>query len=227
MTSNSADPPVAMRLTRRALVGRLAALPAVLVAGHSPWTHAAPNVTGPGAQADPPIVGRAAWGAAASAGGYRDHEPTRVTVHHTAVRWSGGDTSAHIRQIQAFHQGRERGWVDIAYHYLLDRDGTVYEGRPVTAVPDTATSYDPTGHLTICLLGDFELQQPADAQLDALVDLSAWLLRRYGLAPSVLGSHQDYAATLCPGRPVYALIRDGSLAARVVQLLAAESPSGP
>jgi hypothetical protein len=159
----------------------------------------------------------------APTGAYQQHEPARLTIHHTAVRWTSGNAAAHIRQIQVFHQGPERGWSDIAYHYLLGRDGTVYAGRPESAVPDTATSYDPTGHLTICLLGDFDEQQSTDAQIDALVSVAAWLLRRHSLPPSVLGGHQDFAATSCPGRSVYTLIGDGSLAARAAHLLPPES----
>ena len=79
------------------------------------------------------------------------------------------------------------------------RDGTIYTGRPESAVPDTATTYDPTGHLTICLLGDFDQQQSTDAQIDALVSVASWLLRRYGLPPSVLGGRWKTSVTFTTG----------------------------
>lgn len=36
-----------------------------------------------------------------------------------------------MRQIQSFHQGPSRGWLDIAYHRIIFASGNVYEGRPL------------------------------------------------------------------------------------------------
>src|SRR5512133_3061044 len=108
----------------------------------------------------PKLVSREAWGARKASGQYRTHEPSRITIHHTAVVWKRGDTAKHLQGIQDFHMGPERGWVDIAYHYLIARDGVAYVGRPEPAMPDTATAgYDTRGHLAVCLLGDFDAQQ--------------------------------------------------------------------
>ena len=57
-----------------------------------------------------------------------------MTVHHTAaVLDSNHKIPARVRQHQRFHID-DRGWPDLAYHFIVDANGHVYEGRPVTAV---------------------------------------------------------------------------------------------
>lgn len=129
-----------------------------------------------------------------------------------------------MRSVQRFHQG-DRGWEDIAYHLLVDREGNVFEGRPIEAVGDTATSYDPTGHFLPCLLGDYDRQEPTAAQLVSLVGLLTWASEAYSVLPESLGGHRDYAATACPGASVYRLIEDGSLLAAMQAQLSAGGTS--
>jgi hypothetical protein len=170
------------------------------------------------------VIERAGWGAAAATGPYTSHAIARLTVHHTAVEIGAGEGPAQLRSVQRFHQG-ERGWEDIAYHLLIDREGNVFEGRPVDAVGDTATSYDPAGHLLACLLGDYDRQEPTAAQMVSLVRLLAWASGAYSVLPESLGGHRDYAATACPGASVYRLIEDGSLLAAMQAQLSAGGTS--
>jgi hypothetical protein len=157
------------------------------------------------------VIERAAWGAVLPAGRYQSHTIDRLTVHHTAtVLEDNRDAPAHIRGHQRFHQ-QDRGWPDLAYHFVVDRAGNIYEGRPLTARGDTATGYDPTGHFLPVLEGDYDRQDPTGPQIDALVDLFAWAAAEFGADPATLAGHRDYAATSCPGEAVYQLIADGSL----------------
>lgn len=59
-----------------------------------------------------------------------------IIVHCTATRpdwWQGKSTSEKVDEIRRWHV-EDRGWRDIGYHYLIDRDGTVAKGRPVEQV---------------------------------------------------------------------------------------------
>lgn len=151
---------------------------------------------------------RESWGAASTRGDLRRHAIERVTLHHTGPPpWFGAPPSAtYLRQIQAFHQGPERRWPDIAYHLLIDLDGTVWEGRPLDAIGDTATAYDPTGHALVALLGDYDVQQVNEAQRSALVESVRWLVNRFAVDPTSVAAHRDYASTACPGRNLYVLL---------------------
>ena len=162
---------------------------------------------------------REAWGARPIDGRLTTHVPTRLTVHHTAsVLSSDAAAPGYVRDHQAFHQ-LEKGWPDIAYHFVIDSAGIVYEGRPVGAVGDTGTDYDPTGHFLIACEGNFSRHGVPEAQRAALIDLMAWAATTYAIDPATLTGHRDWVPTACPGTAMYELIADGSLEAGVRDLL--------
>lgn len=158
----------------------------------------------------------AAWGAAPPTYPFVPHTIARLTIHHSGVTFRDNRTApATLRAIQADHQSR--GWPDIAYHLLIDRHGNLYGGRPASAVGNSNTAYDPTGHLLVMCLGNFEVQRVPDAQFSALVDVLAWACTRFGVAPSTIAGHRDYVATACPGRNLYRWIADGTVRGRVAR----------
>lgn len=167
-----------------------------------------------------PVICRQAWGAAAPTTSMPSHAVQRLTVHHTASPISRlAEAPGKIRTHQRFHQ-QNRGWADIAYHFLIDPAGNVYQGRDPSVRGDTATNYDPTGHLLVCLEGDFGQAPVNEAQIASLANVLAWGASHYGVAVSTLAGHRDYADTQCPGDAVYRLLTDGSLAQRIETVLA-------
>ena len=165
------------------------------------------------------MICRRAWGAEKPRGEFKRHTIKRMTVHHSAVLLTdNSEAPAHFRSHQQGHFGR--GWPDIAYHVLVDRHGNVYEGRPMWAVPDTATNYDPKGHFTVMCEGNFQEQKPSKAQVAALVDVFAWASAEFDVAPRTIGGHQDYADTACPGANLERLITAGEIRSRVKAVLA-------
>jgi hypothetical protein len=166
---------------------------------------------------------RDSWGAAPPAGEFVEHEIERMTVHHTARLLSENRAApGAIRGHQRFHQ-LDRGWPDIAYHFIIDLEGNVYECRPVTAVGDTGTNYDPTGHFLVCCEGDFNEQTVPVAMQQSLVNVLAWAAAEFGADPETIRGHRDVAATSCPGDNLYSLIESGDLARSVAESLAAGS----
>lgn len=154
---------------------------------------------------------RDAWGAAAPRAGGRAHAIERITIHHSAaVLGDNRRAPDRIRQHQRYHQ-ESRGWIDIAYHYGVDRNGNVYELRDTGLAGDTGTNYDPAGHLLLLAEGNFDEEQPTDAQLVTLADLAAAGIGRHGLRgelASVVSGHRDHASTSCPGASLYARMDD-------------------
>lgn len=164
------------------------------------------------------IVAKADWDAMDVAGEFQTHTLERMTVHHTAVLIDDPTLGPdRARQHQKFHI--ERGWPDLAYHYLVDPLGIIYEGRPVDTVGDTGTSYDPTGHFLVCCEGNFDEQDPTSAQLQAATWLLAWAAVEFSLDPSAITGHRDWAETSCPGDALYAAISTGSLETQVKSLI--------
>ncbi|MCX4241747.1 N-acetylmuramoyl-L-alanine amidase [Paraliomyxa miuraensis] len=128
---------------------------------------------------------------------------TLITVHHA------GDSGAHTPQeIEEKHMV-SNGWSDVGYHFLIDPEGHIYEGRRLflqgAHVKDNATS---TGKVGIIVLGDFEPNwwddddEPTTRQMASLLSLALWLK---ALFPSIktLGGHRDWDDTACPGETLY------------------------
>lgn len=79
---------------------------------------------------------------------------TGIFIHCTATPpdWRPGDTpDQRVEAIRAMHI-RERGWRDIGYHWLIDRDGTILRGRPESEIGAHVAGHN-TGTIGISLFG--------------------------------------------------------------------------
>jgi hypothetical protein len=163
-------------------------------------------------------LARSAWGADPADPSRMDtHVIETLTVHHAGEQW-GYTGPERYRVWQDLHTGR--GWGDVAYHYIIGIDGTVYEARDTAYAGDTSTSYDPAGHFLVVVEGNFDNEQPTPAQLDSLVRVLAWASLQFGVSPSTIGGHRDHAATSCPGGNLYPYIAIGDLQRDVEELIA-------
>lgn len=165
------------------------------------------------------VVGRAGWGAGSATGVLPPHTIERITVHHSAgMLTENRDAPGRLLDYQAFHQGR--GFVDVAYHFMIDRNGHVYQARDFGIPGETFTDYDPTGHFLPMCDGNFEEQEISAAQFDALVDLIAWAVVNFDVGVDTITGHRDHAATACPGEDLYRTVADGTMATRVAERIA-------
>ncbi|MGI9666556.1 MAG: peptidoglycan recognition protein family protein [Acidimicrobiia bacterium] len=159
------------------------------------------------------VLGREAWGAApANTALMSTHMMTSLTVHHAGDQESSTGPP-RFRTWQHWHT--DRGWGDLAYHYIIGVDGTVYQARDTRYKGDTGTNYDTAGHFLVVVEGNFEIEHPTAAQLDSLVRVLAWAAEEFDVSPSTIGGHRDYAATACPGENLHPYIESGGLEADV------------
>ena len=167
------------------------------------------------------VVCREGWGARPAGPGGIPHTISRMTLHHTAVVLGDNrNITSRLRQHQRYHQDQQ-GWIDIAYHMGVDRDGNIFELRTPALAGDTATSYDPTGHFLVVCEGDFDQEVVTEAQLNGAALAFAWAAQTFGVATDTLAGHQDYASTGCPGTDLQAHIVSGDLRRRVEDLVVA------
>jgi putative cell wall-binding protein len=173
----------------------------------------------------PAIVTRAGWGADESiVGGPPAYARSvdRAFVHHTAGdnAYTPAQAPAVVRGVQAFHV-HANGWSDIGYNLLVDRFGTVYEGRaggigrPVIGAQ--AAGFN-TGSTGIALLGTFGDEAPPAAALDALVAVLAWTADHHHVDP--LGRSTAVSAGSARYAPGTAVDLDAISGHRAVQLTA-------
>lgn len=152
----------------------------------------------------PGVVPRVTWAGGAAVPSLMNRMlPIRhVTVHHDAMLFVGSSESdgrARLESIRRAH--REKGWGDIGYHFAIDRQGRIYEGRPLSWQGAHVRDHN-EGNIGIVLLGNFEVQDPTAAQLAAMQRHVAVVTDRFRVPATSIHSHREWpgAATLCPGR---------------------------
>ena len=131
---------------------------------------------------------------------------TGIVIHCTGTRptWmQNARTSAKIAEVRRWHM-KDRGWKDIGYHNLIDRDGTVGKGRPLE-ITGSHTKGHNTGTIGIALFGGWDSAETdtfdenyTPQQDAALRKLIAQYRARFPTIKSVTG-HNDWAAKACPG----------------------------
>ena len=182
------------------------------------------------------VTTRAEWGANAS---YMSWDPEyaragHVVVHHTAGTnsYSAGQSASIVRGIYYYH-AVVLDWGDIGYNFLVDKFGTVFEGRSGSvAAPAGKMSIGAhargvnTGTMGISMMGDYSAVSPSDAQLSSVGKMAGWFLKRAGIsdvtgwaglhvwtteryqAGSTISmprilGHRDVGYTTCPGNVGY------------------------
>lgn len=184
------------------------------------------------AAAAPSYVTRAQWGADPRLATWQPEIlPTvrAVTVHHTAESndYGPGDSAAIVRGIFAYH-ARTQGWGDIGYNALVDKFGTIFEGRQggmdkaVVAAHAGGFNRETWG---IAMMGNHVSVPPTAAELESVARLAAWKLAgrdpyqtisltssgggtskyakgRVAQVPTLFG-HRDVGNTVCPGDAGY------------------------
>jgi N-acetylmuramoyl-L-alanine amidase len=155
-------------------------------------------------------------------------------VHHTAGTndYTRDEADDVIRGVYAYHTSG-RGWCDIGYNFLVDRFGTIYEGRsggielPVIGAAQAGFN---TGAVSVSVMGNFQTAQVPDDVKRALVRLLAWRLDVAHVNPSsratmtsaggsttrydagtvvrlhAISGHRDTGLTECPGANLYPLL---------------------
>ncbi|MCH0567126.1 peptidoglycan recognition protein [Streptomyces sp. MUM 2J] len=180
----------------------------------------------------PRVVTRRGWGADERMRQKRFVYTGKVRaafVHHTVTgnNYRCSQAPSVIRGIYRYHV-RSMGWRDIGYNFVVDKCGTIYEGRaggvakPVLGAHTLGFNTDSMG---IAVLGTFTSTRPSSAAVKAIARLTAWKLGLYGMNPrgktylksgggnlyrkgrkvrlNVISGHRDGYATECPGRKLY------------------------
>lgn len=129
-----------------------------------------------------------------------------IVVHCAATRpawWATRTLNQKVKEIRRWHV-EDRGWSDIGYHYLIDRDGKVAEGRSLSRTGAHVRGHN-TGSIGICLFGghgsnenDAFSENFTPEQDRALRKLIADLRTRFPTIRKISG-HNEYAAKACPG----------------------------
>ncbi|MBP1464439.1 N-acetylmuramoyl-L-alanine amidase [Candidatus Chloroploca sp. M-50] len=178
--------------------------------------------------AKPPVITQREWGGLQPTRGFRSQQPNRITLHHEGVIFDGSiSAAAYLRRVQIWSMNN-RGWPDLPYHFIVDLQGSIYEGRPLTTRGDTNTSYDTQDHAQIALLGKYDEgeQQPNSVQIATIIALMAWIVSTYNIDLDKIKGHRDFIPIngegkhidprtgeriTCPGDNLYRYLVDGTI----------------
>jgi N-acetylmuramoyl-L-alanine amidase len=189
----------------------------------------------------PRIVSRAGWGADNPNGGCPPRAAPEygtvqaAVIHHTvnANDYTPEEAPAIVLGICRFHV-YGNGWNDIGYNALVDRFGTLYEGRagglkrPVVGAQAQGFNSQTT---SIASIGDHTSEAPTPQAVRSIIQFLAWKMAvdratpvtgtvqllsgggsenkyRAGTVitmPRIMG-HLDLGLTACPGGALYSLI---------------------
>ncbi|MEL4503929.1 N-acetylmuramoyl-L-alanine amidase [Luteococcus sp. H138] len=177
----------------------------------------------PGTPARPAIVSRAGWGANESLLRYNGSGCVNATidttikaaiVHHTegTNNYTPAQSASILRGIYAYHV-KDRGWCDVGYNFLVDKYGTIYEGRhggmelPVHGAHATNWNTDTVG---VSVMMSSMKVAPSSSAMNSVADVLAWKLAANYRDPNStltlagkrinrIARHGDVMSTDCPG----------------------------
>lgn len=164
------------------------------VAADSNLVPQAPMATADATAALPPIIMRAAWGADESkrARGPVYSDTIKVGfVHHTASssNYSPDQAAAQMRMLYGYYTDVLK-YSDLAYNFLVDRFGRLYEGRAggieLPVIGGHTAGFN-TDTFAISAIGNFDETQPnatdGAAMRESISSLLAWKLGLYHRDP--------------------------------------------
>jgi hypothetical protein len=153
------------------------------------------------------VVSRSEWGARPWSGPVYGVQPeirSEVLIHYH------GNPPLHpvgppmAREVDAIHHAN--GWSGVGYNFLVDQEGTAFEGRGWDLVGAHCPNHNRTGFGIYVAVGG--IQEPTDAALAttrALYDEAC----RYAGRPLRKTWHGANYATACPGARLIAWVRAG------------------
>ncbi|MGI5138678.1 N-acetylmuramoyl-L-alanine amidase [Streptomyces sp. CA-106110] len=204
------------------------AYPSCTTSSSSPSASASPTPPNPmpaattSTVAPPTVVTRAGWGAdeCARESGYPTYgSAVKVMfVHHTDTtnNYSCADSPAIVRGIYAEHLNQ--GWRDLGYNFLVDKCGTIFEGRfggmalPIVGAQTYGFNTNSMGVAAIGTYTDlsggdstastFPGVAPSQAMLASIARIAAWKFGMTGVNPGTAtaslpeGASDSYGFTL-------------------------------
>lgn len=178
-----------------------------------------------------------------------------IYVHHTAGSnsYTKAQAPGIIRGYLTYHT-QSKGWCDLGYNFLVDKYGTIYEGRAGSidkAVIGAHSSGFNSYTLGISVMGTYSSSAPSTAAQNSVKRIIAWKANQYGFSPTgkmtltsggggtskyaagrkvtlnAVSGHRDTSYTECPGLSFYKKLPSIRTGAKSLQSSLKGTPSAP
>jgi len=114
-----------------------------------------------------------------------------IILHHTVGNYTGNPAEI-VHKIHII----DKGWSGCGYHFLVDKDGKIYGGRPLFA--QGAHCLHQNHHtIGIAAVGNYVIEEMPQAQEKGIIDICKYVMDRYNIKD--IKKHSDYYPTSCPG----------------------------
>lgn len=121
---------------------------------------------------------------------------TNRKISEVIVHCSASGPSTKLEDVRKWH--KQRGFKDIGYHYVIEADGQIKNGRGKDEIGAHCEGHN-ANTMGICLVGGFDgkkLHHFSKEQMVSLRILIDGLFMSYGTLPVV--GHRKYAKKECP-----------------------------
>lgn len=134
-----------------------------------------------------------------------------IVIHHTGSAKNIDNPAQAMRNLYHYH-AVSRNWGDIGYHYVIDINGNIYQGRQGgdKTIGGHARNLNKTS-IGIAVMGDYDKREVSAPALRSLLALTSFLAKKYSINPSGssvykektyinINGHKDSNPTSCPGK---------------------------
>jgi len=129
------------------------------------------------------------------------NKPKWIIIHHTSGTATNplADTSHHTLETLRHWHVKGRGWEDVGYHYVIEKDGSIRKGRE-----ENYHGAHTLGHnrdsIGVCLSGNFDATLPTKEQENSLQSLLVRLTAKYGIPINKVVPHRKFTEKSCFGK---------------------------
>lgn len=140
---------------------------------------------------------------------FKKRDRTEAIFVHCSATKPSQDIGAST--IEMWH--KQQGWLSIGYHFVIKRDGTVEEGRPVDVIGSHVKDWNYKS-VGVCLVGgindkgNFEANF-TPAQMHSLDATLKYLKSKYPQAE--IKAHHDVAPKACPSFDLQRWLKTGEM----------------
>lgn len=113
-----------------------------------------------------------------------------IILHHQC---GSGQT---VQQIHDYHKNKMH-WAGIGYHYFIDFDGNIHQGRPVEYIGSHCAGNN-SKSIGVCFEGDFRKDKPTNEQLQSCKELIKFIEQKILNRTCKVLNHNDLYKTACP-----------------------------